>query len=105
VNEREPEPTHHGGWLPVDVTLLDTVTGERRTYATWESLHGGEGFSDFIWTEGNYSCDCNRYLFFQYAIGACPEDVMDDAKCGDGRFRVESIISAADGTLLYGEDQ
>ena len=35
---------------------------------------------DFIWTEGNYACDCNRFLFFERAGGREPGD--DEGPCG-----------------------
>lgn len=35
--------------------------------------------SFFWWTEGNFSCDCNRSLTFYPGVGY---------PCGDGRFKV-----------------
>jgi hypothetical protein len=40
--------------------------------------------SDYLWTEGNFSCDCNRYLFFQRAAG---EDEGEHS-CGDSLYTV-----------------
>lgn len=37
----------------------------------------------FHWTEGNYSCDCNRALLLARALGV---DDPDDAPCGDERY-------------------
>ena len=42
------------------VTLLDTKTGK-----TVED----KGMSAFQWTDGNWSCDCNRALMFNLDIG------------------------------------
>ena len=40
------------------VTIVDTVTGERRTTdAAFE-------FTAFWWSEGNGACDCNRAILF-----------------------------------------
>ena len=39
----------------VVVTLLDTMTGDIRVV---------EGIREFEWAENNYSCDCNRSIFF-----------------------------------------
>jgi hypothetical protein len=39
----------------VVVTLLDTMTGDIRVV---------EGIREFAWAENNYSCDCNRSIFF-----------------------------------------
>ena len=29
----------------------------------------------FIWTEGNFSCNCNRFLFFHRALGKSEEEI------------------------------
>lgn len=43
-------------------------------------------FSEFLWSEGNYACDCNRHLFFT--------DHEDSSfPCGD---EVYSIIDVYD---------
>ena len=41
----------------ITVTILDTVTWEERTSAS---------YSFYWWSEGNGSCDCNRELLFGY---------------------------------------
>jgi hypothetical protein len=45
---------------------------------------------DYIWAMGNYSCDCNRAIFFG---DECEE-------CGDGKF---SIRIVSDGELVYAD--
>lgn len=55
---------------------------------------------DYIWADGNYSCDCNRYLFFQRAIE--PPEQEGDCECGNGSFSVRII--ADDGSTLYADD-
>lgn len=44
----------------------------------------------FFWTEGNYSCDCNRRIFMGVDY--------DDAECGDGEIIVDKLF--ANGTLI-----
>ncbi len=51
-----------------------------------------------IWKEGNYSCDCNRYLFFRRAKGDTPK--WNDGECGDGKFLVNISV---DGDFLMKE--
>lgn len=36
----------------------------------------------YQWTEGNYSCDCNRSLFFHFSVDGGPID-SGDRPCGD----------------------
>lgn len=57
------------------VKLLDTETGEQR-------IVDAEYDNEFIWAEGNYSCDCNRRLFFERSKGNEPDDV----ECGESRY-------------------
>ncbi len=39
--------------------------------------------TEFMWSEGNYGCDCNRYLFFQRAA---EENEDDDVSCGTTQY-------------------
>lgn len=56
--------------------------------------------SKYIWSRGNYGCDCNRELFF---AGAADEEEPDNLECGDKRFAVR--ITADDGSELYKDDR
>jgi hypothetical protein len=64
---------------------------------------GVEGYEgrpfDYCWTEGNFSCDCNRYLFFRRAAG---EDDGEDFPCSDDRFAVQ-LVNPKDGKVFYDE--
>jgi hypothetical protein len=81
-----------------NVKITDTTTGETRTYfydMDWDDA------SDWMWGDGNYSCDCNRSLMFMRATGIEPE--LDDAReCGDERYRV--VCQSLDGVELYSDD-
>lgn len=54
----------------------------------------------FLWSEGNYSCDCNRRLLFDRAAG-CEDDASWAVPCTDGLFSVR--VTRADGSVLYSE--
>lgn len=89
---------------PIHVLIKDTETGEQRTYVfdypkfDWTMDDwGDDGSETFMWSEGNYGCDCNRGLFFAEAGGA--DD--PDAWCGHDRFYIR--ITAPDGTVLFDE--
>ena len=56
---------------------------------------GGPNF--FIWEEGNYSCDCNRSIFF---LGRSYDDAMP---CGKDYFKIPSIECVERGLKLRGE--
>lgn len=77
-------------WTPKPATfaITDTQTGETRTY---------EGYftHEFMWSEGNFACDCNRGNFFAGAGG----DDDSDCPCGGERYTVR--ITAPDGSVFY----
>lgn len=47
--------------------------------------------SHFLWTQGNYSCDCNKHLFFSNS--------EEDFKCGDDVYSIVDI-TLDDGSLI-----
>lgn len=58
----------------------------------WERVDAddeSEAAYEFIWTDGNYACDCNRYLFFQRAAEEAEED---EIQCGDERYSIVKIV-------------
>ena len=63
------------------VAIRENETGEIRMYED-----GGYwcGSSHFLWTDGNYACDCNREIFFLRAGGEDPP--TDLVTCGETRF-------------------
>lgn len=73
--------------------IIKVSTGEKRYY---ECDEDPKDFSDYCWTEGNFSCDCNRADFFKRAAG---EKENDDEPCGDMAYRVPRLIFE-DGTEI-----
>ena len=76
----------------VVAAIRDKQTGEERLYpiGPWED------HSDFLWSEGNYACDCNRALFFARAANG--EDI--DHPCGSTRYHVRIEV---DGKEVYAD--
>lgn len=63
------------------VRLRKNSTGEVRVYDhpfPWDEESNG-----FIWTDGNYGCDCNRANFFAECAG---EEYDEDVQCGTGAY-------------------
>lgn len=90
--------------MKLKVEILDTEQNLTRIYHTgWD----GE-FSEYIWREGNYACDCNRSLFFQRAggtedpCGTGPED-PDYSDCNEGPNRFKITIRDEQDKILYQE--
>lgn len=62
----------------VEVVLQRVSDGEQRTIVDEDC--GSVEATEYYWTEGNASCDCNRHLEFERAGGVEPDDHME---CGD----------------------
>ncbi len=45
----------------------------------------------YFWTDGNYGCDCNRYLEFERA-GNVPEDeIQGEPECGETLYELVTL--------------
>jgi hypothetical protein len=91
------------GSVPITVSITRVMDGVRREFHTEDFCWDGRPyeFEDFIWTEGNYSCDCNRELFFERAAGKEHGEI--DSPCGKGRFRIDWIKIDSTGETVYTE--
>ena len=78
--------------------VTDRTTGEHREVAQVERWACEDDATEFLWTDGNYGCDCNRYLFFCRAAGASEDDPPD---CGETRFRL--TVQDAAGITVFEE--
>jgi hypothetical protein len=86
---------------PCTISITHVKSGETRSYEdTWHDA------GVYMWGDGNYSCDCNRELFFEQAGSPLEDDDDDDEgetpHCGETRYRVK--IVDPDGAVLY-EDE
>ena len=76
------------------VTLTRVADGVARTFQRDEDL----STLDYAWHDGNYSCDCNRELFFARAA----DEPEPEINCSDGRFRAR-IVRVDTGAVVYEE--
>lgn len=74
------------------VEITDTSTGIAATYQD-------EDYDEYMWTDGNYGCDCNRFLFHSRALGKDPN--WDEGECGSERFKIRVMDGA--GVVIYAE--
>jgi hypothetical protein len=83
--------------MPI-VFIRKQATGEIRRHVDEYPWQG-----DYIWSEGNYACDCNRHLFFERAAGHEPYDDEDyEGKCGDEAYVIR--IDDENGNELYRDE-
>ena len=89
-------------WVKITACIRNNETGEIREYSDevwWDFNEPYDDYpNDFIWSEGNYSCDCNRCLFFQRA----KNENEDDCKCGDELYSV-NLKNPKNGEIFYRE--
>ena len=73
--------------VDVIACIRNNETGEIREYKSYTFLEVDGNYNNFIWEEGNYSCDCNRHLFFKRAKD---EETDDDWNrgCSDYEYSV-----------------
>lgn len=88
----------------VYAVLYDGVTTlehhEDRTQFPADARDDSGGATEFMWTEGNYSCDCNRRLFMFRAVGKEPSNEERD-QCGDKIELVSLRVVLTDGSTRY----
>jgi hypothetical protein len=96
-------PTHRlkdARWVAVVVEIKENATGVVREVHSNEILNNDAAEpNDFIWDEGNCSCDCNRRLFFARA-GVEPES--KDVECSWNKFSVR-LRNKYTGRVYYDE--
>lgn len=77
-----------------EVEITDTTTGETRVERHEDDWDDG---LEYLWSDGNFGCDCNRGLFFGRAGGS---DGFD-GPCGLTRF---TIVVKVDGEIVYDDE-
>lgn len=87
-------------YVKVIAQIRHNETGEVRDYETEDLMTGDETVPHtYIWEEGNYSCDCNRRLFFLRAKG---EEEPEEVPCGEDTFSVR-LLNAKDKQEYYSD--
>lgn len=84
--------------MSATVTLFDPATGVRIDCDDLYLTPSENPDSIWIWTDGNYACDCNKRVFMARA-GALGYSDDEDTDCGD-TIVLEKIV-ADDGRVLY----
>jgi hypothetical protein len=75
--------------VPHKVSIKHNATGEIRIREYAEDWKDDEQQDDYFnWTEGNFSCDCNRHLEFLRAGGGEPNEDDGQMICGSSAYKV-----------------
>lgn len=67
--------------MKYEIIIIRNSDGVRATHVyegEWEEVQ------EFIWTEGNFSCDCNRAILFAAARNEEEPQII----CSDGKYSV-----------------
>lgn len=67
----------------------------------------------FIWTEGNYSCNCNRFLFYWRALGKTEDEIDaidpnagENGDCGKyEKFHLNWIRNDETGNVIFRDEK
>lgn len=87
--------------MKISVEILNVGSGETRVFEDELPDDYPESAILYMWENGSYGCDCNRYLFFERAGGGDP-DISDAViLCGHGKYEV--AVKMPDGEYLYDE--
>lgn len=74
--------------------IRKNATGEVRQHVDDCPVNDGAnsiGLNVFQWVENNYSCDCNRCLFFCRAAG---EEEPHEVDCGDAAYDLIKVTGS-----------
>lgn len=73
--------------MPYFIWIKNNETGEIRRYES------SEEFSEFMWSEGNYACDCNRGLFFERVKYEEKNELnWELPECGDTKYSITNVL-------------
>ncbi len=89
--------------LSYNVLIYDVQWDEvcpRHFSDSWYGPGEGEDY-EFWWSDGNFSCDCNRALQCGYSRGLDYGEIP--TFCGERWYRILSIITS-DGEYVYWEE-
>lgn len=101
----QKKPGFMGRHLVVEilVEILNNQSGIIHNFTFEAHMEEGETHpSPFNWKENNFSCDCNRHLFFYRAIGEELEEKEEDDECTEWKYSVK-LINPVDGKAYYNE--
>jgi len=81
------------------VYLRDIITKVKREYKTTGYFPDGV-FNDYIWSDGNYECDCNRSLFLY------DHDESKEYPCNiqESQIIIDKIVRVDTGEVVYAEN-
>lgn len=87
--------------VPITVHITEVATGETVKHHCTTELNENGPFI-YLWTDGNYGCDCNRELFFNRCKGV-ELDLMS-TECGTSRYQIKMILDS-DGSVIYDDKE
>lgn len=93
------ESRNNSLWTDVKIEIKNNESGEVRESIQQEIIGEDGQPSIYIWEDGNFSCDCNRALFFGEFMN---DENVPDVDCGDVKYSVR-ISHPESGEVIYNE--
>lgn len=83
--------------------MTKVSTGETVEFNETVDSEDPEQLIEFMWGDGNYSCDCNRHIFFNRDGLGMEYNNFEAVQCGDGMYKVK--ITTSDTNKVIYEDK
>lgn len=85
--------------IDIIAEIRENETGIVKEYEMLNCISQDDGYEvRYIWSDGNYGCDCNRHMFFDRVDGRQEEDY----ECSDGLYSVR-VRNKETGLVIYSE--
>lgn len=97
-------PRKNERWVAVVAHIRKNATSEIRKTNETSILDDEDNHPNTsIWADGNFSCNCNRHIFFEGAGDESEDDGEEfDHPCGDGEYSV-NLENPVTGEIYYRE--
>ncbi len=84
--------------ITATIHMYDRLTKQRKIFI---DTYPNDCPIEFLWSEGNYACDCNRWIFMYKDDPNAPEQY----NCGSENIVVERIVNHQTNEEIYSGDE
>ncbi len=99
IEEKLPKELRWDNEIKIEVHLRNKLNGDSRICIEEGYLNEDGDFFDFVWSEGNFSCDCNRSIFLYEG------DSSKTMECHTENIIIDKIVRQDTGEILYEEHE
>ncbi len=94
--EHPEDPLFEGNIVDIISRIRNNRTGKIINHECYMEIEPGDDFPNpYIWADGNYSCDCNRRIFFN-------KKYKSNGGCSRGKYSV-NLLNKFNNYIFYQE--